>query len=206
MAFTEEPISVPFDRPLWEFSCRMAIADESPRPTEDVRCTYHPSVMTRLRCSRCGKPICPKCGVRTPVGLRCPECAGVRGLPTYRTETTSLAKAAGYGLAVALVIGVIWGYIPEWNFYLSLALGFGVAESMAKAAKGKRGSDLQALGIAMVILAIVLSRVVIAQRLGITWEMVNAFSKPVENALFLRPIPDGLFAALSVAIVWYRFR
>jgi hypothetical protein len=206
MEITEESSSVAFEHPLGEHSCRMAIADESPRPTEDVRCTYHPSVMTRLRCSRCGKPICPKCGVRTPVGLRCPECAGVRGLPTYRTETTSLAKAAVFGLAVALVIGVIWGYIPQWNFYLSLALGFGVAESMAKAAKGKRGADLQVVGIACVILAVVISRVIIAQRLGITWEQVNAFSKPVEDALYLRPIPDGLFAALSVAIVWFRFR
>jgi hypothetical protein len=130
----------------------------------------------------------------------------VRGLPTYRTETGSLVKATGIGIVVALGVGILWGYIPEWNFYLALLLGFGIAEGMAWAAKGKRGSDLQAIGIAAVLLGIVLSRVVIAQRLGITWEMVNEFSEPVENALYLRPIPDGLFAALSVAIVWYRFR
>jgi hypothetical protein len=185
---------------------RMAVAEEIPRSTDEVRCTYHPSVMTRLRCSRCGKPICPRCGVRTPVGLRCPECAGVRGLPTYRTETGSLAKAAGIGFGVAVVVGVLWGYIPEWNFYLALLLGFGVTEGMAWAAKGKRGYDLQAIGIVAVLFGIALSRFVIAQRLGITWEQVNAFSEPVERALYLRPIPDGLFAAMSVAIVWYRFR
>jgi hypothetical protein len=50
------------------------------------------------------------------------------------------------------------------------------------------------------------SRVVIAQRLGITWEQVNQFGPYVEDQLYLRPIPDGLFAAMSVAIVWYRFR
>src|SRR4029434_848988 len=97
----------------------MAVAGEIPRSTDEVRCTYHPSVMTRLRCSRCGKPICPRCGVRTPVGLRCPQCAGVRGLPTYHTDSTSLTKAAVIGIAVALAIGVIWGYIPSWNFYLA---------------------------------------------------------------------------------------
>ncbi|MCC6705340.1 MAG: hypothetical protein IT334_10720, partial [Thermomicrobiales bacterium] len=32
---------------------------------DDVRCSYHPDTLTRLRCSRCGKPICPRCGVRT---------------------------------------------------------------------------------------------------------------------------------------------
>ncbi len=184
----------------------MATVDEYPRPTEDVRCTYHPSVMTRLRCSRCGKPICPRCGVRTPVGLRCPECAGVRGLPTYRTDSTSLAKAAGIGIAVAVAAGVIWGYIPKWNFYLSMLLGFAVAESMVRMVNGKRGRDLQAFGIAAVLLGLLVSRVVIAQRLGISWDQVNEFGSFVERRLYLRPIPDGLFAALSVAIVWFRFR
>src|ERR671920_326717 len=99
---------------------------------EEVRCSYHPDTPTRLRCSRCGKPICPRCGVRTPVGLRCPECAGVRGLPTYPTDSTSLAKATGVGFALAILIGVIWGYIPNWNFYLALLLGFSVAESMVR--------------------------------------------------------------------------
>lgn len=184
----------------------MQTADGMPLPTDEVRCTYHPSVFTRLRCSRCGKPICPRCGVRTPVGLRCPECAGVRGLPTYRTETGSLAKAGGMGLAAAVVIGVIWGYIPQWNFFLSLAIGFTVAEVMAKAANGKRGVDLQVVAIAAVLLGIAVSRVILAQRLGLTWEQINQFSDPVARALYLRVIPDGLFAALSVAICWYRFR
>lgn len=184
----------------------MATVDEYPRPTEDARCSYHPSVMTRLRCSRCGKPICPKCSVRTPVGLRCPECAGVRGLPTYRTDSTSLVKAIGTGFAVALAVGLIWGYIPNWNFYLSLLLGFSIAESINKVAKGKRGRDLQVVGIAAVLFGLAVSRVVIAQRLGISWEMVNQFKDPIDRLLYLRPIPDGLFAAISATIVWYRFR
>ena len=90
----------------------------------EAPCSYHPDVMTGLRCSRCGKPICSKCGVRTPVGLRCPDCAGVRGLPTYRTDSNTLIKSAIAGLAVAILVGVILGYLPEWNFYLTLVLGF----------------------------------------------------------------------------------
>lgn len=30
---------------------------------------------TRLQCASCQSPICPSCYVRTPVGLRCPDCA-----------------------------------------------------------------------------------------------------------------------------------
>ena len=37
-------------------------------------CYRHPKIETNLRCNRCGRPICPKCAVRTPVGFRCPEC------------------------------------------------------------------------------------------------------------------------------------
>jgi hypothetical protein len=162
--------------------------------------------MTRLRCSRCGKPICPRCGVRTPVGLRCPDCAGVRGLPTYRTTSDALAKAVGTGLAAAVVVGAIWGYWPEWNFYLSLALGFGVAEGMAWASRGKRGTDLQAAGVIAVAAGLVLGRAILAHRLGITWKDVNQFRPGVEDALYLKFIPDALFAALAFVIVWYRFR
>ena len=193
----------------------MASTDELSRTSGEVKCSYHPRVMTRLRCSRCGKPICPRCGVRTPVGLRCPDCAGVRGLPTYRTTSDALAKAVAVGFGVAVLVGAIWGYLPEWNFYLSLALGFGVAEAMAWASKGKRGVDLQVAGMAMVALGLVLGRVILAQRLGASWSDINQFGTitvdgfrqvSVEDALYLRLIPDGLFAALAFTIVWYRFR
>lgn len=185
---------------------RMATTEDFPTATGEAQCSYHPGVMTRLRCSRCGKPICPKCGVRTPVGLRCPDCAGVRGLPTYRTSTSSLIQATVAGFAVAILVGVLWGFIPEWNFYLMLALGFGVAEAMAWAAKGKRGRDLQLVGFAAVVISLVVGRAVLAQRLGIPWSAINNLAPGIEDDLYLTIIPDGLFAALALLIVWYRFR
>lgn len=184
----------------------MATTEPSFAAQGETRCSYHPSVMTRLRCSRCGKPICPRCGVRTPVGLRCPECAGVRGLPTYTTSTNVLAKAAGAGLAVALVVGLIWGYGPTWGFYLALALGFGVAEAMAWASNAKRGRDLQMVALAIIAFGIVFSRAVMAYRYNIAWEQVNALTPGVEFVLRLRLIPDLLFAVIPFVIGWIRFR
>jgi len=172
----------------------------------EAPCSYHPKVRTLLRCSRCGKPICPQCGVRTPVGLRCPDCAGVRGLPTYPTETGDLAKAVLGGFAVALAAGVVWGYFPSWGFYLALALGFGVAESMAKLANHKRGLDLQIVGWLAVAVGIAVSRAVLAQRLGLSWDAVNQMGPFVESQLHLRLMPDGVFAAIPFLIVFIRFR
>src|ERR671911_256859 len=104
----------------------------SPTTTESgqVPCSYHPRVLTGLRCSRCGKPICP-------------DCAGVRGLPTYRTSGSVLLRATGAGLLVAIGVAVLWRFFPDWGFYLSLLIGFGVVETMARVAKYKRGTDLQ---------------------------------------------------------------
>ncbi len=183
-----------------------------------VPCTYHPDVQTGLRCSRCGKPICPKCAVRTPVGLRCPECAGVRGLPTIRTAPSVLLRAGALGLAVAAIVTLAWYLWPEWKFYLSLALGFGVAESMAYIAKGKRGLDLQIVSLAIVALAVVAVRVLLAQKYGLDLDMIASGERViveedgrmvVGNALDfaqLRIIPDLLYVAMAAAIVWIRFR
>jgi hypothetical protein len=130
----------------------------------------------------------------------------VRGLPTYRTSASSLARAAAAGFGVATAVGVLWGLIPEWNFYLMLLLGFGVAEAMAWAARGKRGRDLQLVGFAAIITSLVIGRIILARRLGIPWEAINNLAPGVEDELYLTIFPDGLFAALALLIVWYRFR
>lgn len=41
-------------------------------------CYRHPDRETSVSCSRCDRPICPECMTTTPVGMRCPECAGER--------------------------------------------------------------------------------------------------------------------------------
>lgn len=39
-------------------------------------CYRHSGRETNVSCSRCGRPICPDCMINSPVGMRCPECAG----------------------------------------------------------------------------------------------------------------------------------
>jgi hypothetical protein len=186
-----------------------------------VPCSYHPDVRTGLRCSRCGKPICPQCAVRTPVGLRCPDCAGVRGLPTYRTPAGSLLRAAGAGLGVAVLVAVLWRFFPDWEFYLSLLLGFGAVEAIARMAGNKRGADLQLLAIGVVTVGLLLSRALLAQRFGISLGEINALddrlvqpeviaefrgSASVAEVLRLELVPSGVYALMAYLIAWVRFR
>ncbi|HYH12306.1 MAG TPA: hypothetical protein VD789_08140 [Thermomicrobiales bacterium] len=156
--------------------------------------------------------------MRTPVGLRCPDCAGVRGLPTIRTPGASLLRAGAAALGVAAVVSMLWYFWPEWKFYLSLALGFGVAESIAYLVRGKRGTDLQILGIAIVTLGVVAVRLLLAWKYGLGIDQLST-DEPLlvseggrlmigtpREILQLTIIPDVLFMAMSYAIVWIRFR
>ena len=45
-----------------------------PPPPVIEHCYRHPSVETRVHCTRCGRPICTDCMVPAPVGHQCPEC------------------------------------------------------------------------------------------------------------------------------------
>ncbi len=110
------------------------------------------------------------------------------------------------GLVLAVLIGIVWGFFPAWGFYLSLALGFGVAETMAALVKQKRGRDLMVVGWVLVGIGLLVSRAVLAQRLGITWDDLNALGPVVERQMHLRVMPDGLFALLPFLIVYVRFR
>jgi hypothetical protein len=147
--------------------------------------------------------------VSTPVGYRCPDCAGVRGLPTYQTPASMLIKAGVFGALIASLVGVLWGYYPQWQFYLALLLGFGVAEGMAWAANYKRGRELQIAAIACVLLGIAVSRFFIGYNhpvLGIEDLLNNAMNPAVSRTFQMRLIPDVAFIVLAGAIPFVRFR
>ncbi len=123
-----------------------------------MNCTYHPEVETSLRCGKCGRPICPRCMVQTPVGARCPDCARLYKLPTYSVSTQYYLRAAGTGLGMALVCGLIWGVIAAQvpffylNFLLAPAVGYGIGEVVSLVVNRKRGTGLAVVaGIALVI-------------------------------------------------------
>jgi hypothetical protein len=126
---------------------------------EPVSCAAHPNVLTTLRCGKCGKPICPKCMVHTPVGARCPQCAGLKTLPTFRVFGRYYLRAAGVAVGLAAVIGALWGFIetvlPSYYFSLIIAAGIGwvMGELISLAVNRKRGVGLAIIGGAGVVLS-----------------------------------------------------
>ena len=123
-----------------------------------MRCAAHPEVETSLRCSKCGKPICPKCMVQTPVGARCLDCARLGKLPTYRVSAQHYLKAIGTGLGMAAACGIVWGLVINLVpfFYLNLLLaagvGYAIGEVISLSVNRKRGKGVAAVaGIAVII-------------------------------------------------------
>jgi membrane associated rhomboid family serine protease len=72
-------------------------------------CYRHPTRDTNVSCSRCGRPICPECMHDSPVGMRCPECAGER----TRARTLPLRRAATPYATYALIALNVIVFIAE---------------------------------------------------------------------------------------------
>jgi len=119
---------------------------------DTMKCAAHPDVETRLRCGKCGKPICPRCMVQTPVGARCRDCARLYKLPTYRISAVYYLRAIGTALGIAIVTGLIWGVINNFVpfFYLNLLLaagtGYAIGEVTGLSVNRKRSPWLAAVG------------------------------------------------------------
>jgi membrane associated rhomboid family serine protease len=62
-------------------------------------CYRHPDRETGLSCSECGRPICADCATFAPVGIRCPDHAGVRSGPATRLKPRPVRRAPGLALA-----------------------------------------------------------------------------------------------------------
>jgi hypothetical protein len=148
--------------------------------TTTTYCFYHPNIPTSLRCNRCGKPICAKDAVRTPVGYRCKDCV--------RQQQDIFFNAMPIDYAIAAMVSLPVGYlaqrfVPQIGFFVILigpVIGGLVGEVIWRASRKRRGrhtwiAALAGLSLgALVALWPVLSRTLAGGgfSLGLLWEAV----------------------------------
>ena len=65
-------------------------------------CYRHPDRETGLSCSECGRPICADCATFAPVGIRCPDHAGVRRGAATKIRPRPVRRAPGIALATGV--------------------------------------------------------------------------------------------------------
>ena len=132
-------------------------AGEVPLDDGVLYCTNHPNVETMLRCNRCGRPMCTRCVVPTPVGYRCKQCVGQQQASFY----TGGAVDYVLGAIIGLVLGGIASYLITltglWFIALILGptVGIGIAEAVRFAVRRRRSRYLWAVvAVAMVLGAV----------------------------------------------------
>jgi hypothetical protein len=131
-------------------------------------CINHPDRETLVSCGKCGQPICTECAIRHPVGLRCPQCARLKKVPTYDVPAPYYLRALGAGLGTSVVCGVVVQILPLFvpiffvSFFAALAAGAIVAEAIGRVTRQKRGRGLQIVAGVCVVVGYILGTFLIA--------------------------------------------
>lgn len=158
----------------------MAGSGPSAVETEVIYCVNHPKTETLIRCSKCLDPICTKCAIRTPVGLRCAKCARIGRSPLYILGPQHYIIAGMVALAASLVAGAIVVQLSLlFTIILSAPIGGLIGEVVLRSTRGKRGRPVQ-----------IITAVCIA---------LGALFGP----LFLRVAATGTFAGLPTSPMAY---
>ncbi len=132
-----------------------------------MQCATHPGVETELACSRCGKPICPRCLVYTPVGARCRECAHLRRIPTYDVAARYLLRGIAAAIGGGILGGILWylllprrvSGVAYFALFFAIGLGYAIGETVSWASNRKRGAMLQGTAACGIVIAYLLRNV-----------------------------------------------
>jgi len=159
-------------------------------------CATHPDVETELACGKCGKFICPRCMVQTPVGARCRDCAQLRRPPMYTLDTVSILRVFGAALGVGAAVGLLWGLlVPGFGLlgffliFIGMFAGYGMANVVEWASGRKRGPLVQAAAVAGIVLAYLVRNAVLSGSLFVvndTWGLI--------------------FVGIAAVVAWNRLR
>jgi hypothetical protein len=123
-------------------------------------CYRHPDIETGLRCNRCGKPICAKCAVRTPVGFRCPDCVREQQDKFYTGGNLDYVVAVVIALPLSLIAAGVFTFIIgnfgffSWfiSFIAAPVVGGMIAETVRWAVRRRRSRYLGGLTAACLVL------------------------------------------------------
>ena len=175
---------------------------------EPLYCTNHPQVETYLRCNRCGKPICVKCAVQTPVGYRCRDCVRTQQQTFYADfRPVHYLIAAAVALPLALIAGWLIPSLTWYAIILGPLVGGGIA-NLTHRAIGKRRGQYTWLVVCGCIVVGALPHVLLTLLSLAIFPLASAGSVEPGYALsgLLRLVWDGVYlvAAAGAAYAWLR--
>ncbi len=147
---------------------------------DTIYCPQHPTVATQMRCNKCGKFICLKCAVQTPVGYRCNACVYQQQQVYFnaRPHDNLVALLLTFVLT-ALVIpfaAVVADGFYLGAFYLALIVGPGagalLVQSVRRLTGRRRSRHMRYFVLGGLVLGLMLS-VIIALFVANLWILSN---------------------------------
>ncbi len=162
-------------------------------------CYYHPSTPTELRCNKCGKYICPKDAVRTPVGYRCKSCVKEQQDIFFTATPLDYVVAVVVALFLSTIAAAI---VPALGFFAIFGApiaGIVIAEGVRITTRKRRGRYIWIVVIACMIITACLS-------LWARPEVRYALTVGVLEPAMFTLIWMGVYLVIGIGIVAARLR
>jgi len=140
--------------------------------------------------------------VETPVGARCPTCAGVKRFRSF-LKPAELVRAVAYGIAVGAVGTLIYTFVPFLGPLISFAIvGFGVGQAVSIGVNRKRARELAPIAVACLLVGYEIGLVGL---LGITGRSLapDLLLVPI---LALRQLQTLIGLLIGALLAWMRVR
>lgn len=163
-------------------------------------CAVHPTIETGLRCNRCGRYMCTRCAVLTPVGYRCRECVRGQQDAFYKATERDYLVAAGVALALSIPIGFVMARLfLLLVLILSIPVGALIGEVMFRAAGRRKGRYFPHVAVGCIVAGAIIGALpvfqIVIELLGRTRGAPS--SGGVVGLLINGLLPTVLYVALS---------
>ena len=163
-------------------------------PLPIVYCANHPTVETTLRCSRCEKPICPKCAVLTPTGYKCKDCVRSQQKVFDNAEWYDYPIACAIAGGIAFLGSLLVSILGFFMIFVAPLVGGGIGEIVRIAVRRRRSKLLSQL----TVIAAVLGSIIIPA--GILLQLILFPG----SANLLRLVWYGVYTVLAASSLTYR--
>jgi hypothetical protein len=162
-------------------------------------CYYHPNVETELRCNKCGKYICVRDAVRTPVGYRCKGCVKEQQDVFFTATPLDYVIAAGVSLVLSGIAAAIMPALSFFSIFGAPIAGGVIAEGVRLATRKRRGRYTWLVVIVCMIITAALS---LWARPEVQYALLTGILEPAAFTL----IWMGVYLVIGIGIVAARLR
>jgi hypothetical protein len=172
------------------------LADHQP-----LFCYRHPDRETWVRCGRCDQPICSKCSMQGPVGLRCKVCGTPSRDALATLRPSQLAIAAVVSLGGGAIVGYAGSALQIFGLVAAFFGGGLIAEALDRTVGIKRGPRIIAIAVPGIVAGGLVGTALSALW---TWQQILGYPEGGDPGLYLDAylwsvLPFALLAVLVAA-------